>query len=97
MNDLQAARSDAAFACAQAAYDHMEPPEEPECPVCDGTGTVVVASIRDVDGKEHSWPADVLGGYGPEIECPWCGYGASEKERIRKAKEQEREPRDTSE
>ena len=88
MNDLQTARSDAAFHRAQAHYDNMEPPEVPECQVCDGTGKVVVAAILDVDGKEIPWPADVHGGEGPETACPWCCYGVSERERIRSEKKE---------
>jgi len=89
MNDLVSARQDASFGRAQSHYDAMEPPEEEECRICDGTARVVVAAILDVDGKEHPWPV----GYapdGPEIECPWCGSGTGERERIRREKEARR-------
>ena len=87
MEELLAERQDASFHRAQAHYDAMEPPEEQECRVCDGQGRVVVASILDVDGKEHPWPPEVHRGEGPEIECPFCGYGKLEHERICRAKE----------
>jgi hypothetical protein len=83
MNDIQAQRSDASFARAQAHYDHMEPPEPYECRVCDGTGKVTVASILDCDSVEREWPNSiVLGGKsfpdGPEVECPFCVDGVKQ-------------------
>lgn len=71
MNDLQTARSDAAFARAQAAYDRQEPPLVRECPLCNGCGRVEVAAFLDCDSKERRWPSPV----GPEIECPFCVDG----------------------
>ena len=45
-----------------------DPPDEPDCLVCDGVGTVEVAAITDRDGRPVDWPpiTPCL------VDCPWC-------------------------
>ena len=69
MNERLAAQQDASFDRAQAQYDAQEPPEFPECRICNGTGKVEVASFLDVDGIEMPWPRAINA---PEVACPSC-------------------------
>ena len=66
MNGTFDERSQSSFDRAESA--HLEPPEYPECRICDGTCRVEVASICDCDGKQHPWPNNT----GVDVECPFC-------------------------
>ncbi len=48
-----------------------DPPDKPDCLVCDDVGTVEVATITDRDGHPVDWPTSKVAPV-PEVDCPWC-------------------------
>jgi hypothetical protein len=57
------------FESAQRAYDNQEPPEVPECLICDGAGKVEVSAVAGCEGKVWPWPSNQNR---PEVDCPFC-------------------------
>ena len=59
---------------AQGMHDRAGPDAPPICDVCDGDGTVEVATFLTPYGQKVEWPEDIA----PEdAPCPKCKLGST--------------------